>query len=218
MPSDGVFRFHFQSKKSRRLTADTHLARCLGAEPEERRMVEGTAVTMIRQRYKDVFGAAISPGFTHYILSGRGASLGYRRAGEETLFVERYLDEPVEAVVGRALLRPVSRSQIIELGNLAATNAIAMIQLWGAAANDLGGLDEIAVATLTAPLRKMFRRIGIPIAVLTHADPERLGASIVDWGTYYAFDPQVCVGAIAEGQAAIEQFLSRRFQRKDARG
>ena len=30
-----------------------------------------------------------------------------------------------------------------------------MIELWGAVANDLGGSSEVAVATLTAPLRRM---------------------------------------------------------------
>ncbi|MGZ3271478.1 MAG: thermostable hemolysin, partial [Croceibacterium sp.] len=86
----------------------------------------------------------------------------------------------------------------------------SMIALWGEAANDLGDTNDVVVATLTAPLRRMFGRIAVPIHELVRADPAKLGPAAADWGSYYAQDPWVCAGRIAEGQRAIAQFLARR--------
>lgn len=175
---------------------------------------------LIRRRYRDVFGAAIQPAFGAWREAGSGdrthAALGYRRAGAEPLFLEAYLDQPVEEVILARTGRPVARGAIVEIGNFASDNAMAMIALWGAAANDLGGSSEVAVATLTAPLRGMFARIGVPVVALAPADPARLGASASAWGSYYATDPHVCMGDIADGQRAIAAFVARRATRKAA--
>lgn len=171
-------------------------------------------LSLIRRKYRDVFGASLAPVFASYMHCGarndRGAALGYQRAGPEPLFLETYLDEPIEIAVSRAFQSVIARDRIIEIGNFAADNALAMAELWGTAANDLGGCGEVAVATLTAPLRRMFARIGLPIHVLAPADPARLGQSARQWGSYYELDPQVCAGRIAEGQLALNAFLQRR--------
>jgi len=156
------------------------------------------------------YGADRAASFPTYLASATGAVLGYRRAGDETLFLEAYLDRPIENFVGPAFGRDIARHAIIEIGNLASTNAMAMVDLWGAAANDLGASGEVVVATLTGSLRRMFRRIGIALHDLGKADPLRLGTAGVAWGSYYAQDPRVCAGEIAQGQAAIAAFLARR--------
>jgi hypothetical protein len=63
----------------------------------------------------------------------------------------------------------------------------------------------------------MFRRIGLPFVVLASARPERLACRTDDWGSYYSCDPEVCAGVIADGQAAIEDFLRGRNQRRAVR-
>ena len=136
--------------------------------------------------------------------------MGYRRAGTEPLFLEAYLDKPIETLVSARLRRPIERDAIIEIGNLAASNVWSMIALWGEAANDLGDTSDVVVATLTAPLRRMFARIGVPVHELVEADPAKLGSAAANWGSYYAQDPRVCAGRIAEGQRAIAQFLAKR--------
>jgi hypothetical protein len=168
---------------------------------------------LIDRKYREAFGARLNPSFSDWMAQGEGSALGYRRAGPDPLFLEAYLDQPVEMLVSKALGQIVDRDAIVEIGNFAADNALAMIELWGSAANDLGGSSEVAVATLTAPLRSMFARIGLPILPLAPADPARLGGAAGEWGSYYASDPMVCMGVIAEGQAAIGRFLSRRKRR-----
>lgn len=183
-------------------------------------MTSSPEVQLIRRRYRECFAADLSPSFPAYMTSTTAgtstAALGYARAGVEPLFLEAYLDVPIETLVGPALGRPVERPQIVEIGNLAAVSPQAMIALWGAAANDLAAFGDIAVATLTAPLRAMFRRIGVPVTEIAEARAERLGTTAERWGAYFDRDPRVCAGVIAEGQHPIAAFLSRNTRRKVA--
>lgn len=181
-------------------------------------MNSGSARAFVEETYRRAFEAHAPAGFSDY-LTGPGAAraaLGYRRATADPLFLERYLDQPVECAVSAALGHRVERGGIVEIGNLAAENAWSMIGLWGAAANDLGGSSEVVVATLTAALRRMFARISVPVWLLAPADPARLGASAADWGSYYLCDPWVCAGPIAQGQKAIATFLARRQRERAA--
>lgn len=165
-------------------------------------------------RYRAAFGAEFRPYFDRWMERPGRAALGYRNAAEGPLYLESYLDRPIEAVVGDALGRDLHRGAIVEIGNFAANNAIAMIQLWGRAANDLSGASEVAVATLTAPLRDIFRRIGVPIVELAPACSKRLGRRAVSWGSYYDHDPIVCAGEIAAGQAALSRYAQMTRRRR----
>ena len=177
-------------------------------------MAASKELALISRRYREAFGAVLRPSFQDYRSAERedraSAALGYRWANAGLLFLECYLDQPIETLVGAVLDRTVQRRQIVEIGNFAADNAIAMVELWGAVANDLAGDGEVAVATLTAPMRKMFRRLGVPIHELASARPDSATINAADWGCYYDADPIVCCGLIAPGQEAIARFLARR--------
>lgn len=183
-------------------------------------MNSSVAASVIGRKYREAFGASPSPSFSQYVATGREpdrlAALGYRRASEGRLFLERYLDTPVEAALGSAFGRAIPRSAIVEIGNFAADNALVMLELWGAVANDLAADSEIAVATLTEPLRRIFGRVGVPFVPLCSARPERLGGCAAEWGSYYRQDPRVCAGIVSDGQAAIAQWRARRIARAAA--
>lgn len=176
-------------------------------------MAASREIHLVRRRYREMHGACVRPAFGTYQHVERSeqlrAALGFRRAGAEALFLERYLDAPVEQAVSAAFGTSVARDSIIEIGNLAADDAFAMVELWGSVANDLGANCEMAVATLTAPLRAMFARIGVTLTVLAPATAGQVGDP-QEWGRYYASDPQVCAGIISQGQRAIAAFLARR--------
>lgn len=173
---------------------------------------------LICRRYAEAFGAAVTPIHSRYLASNRTsrplAALGYTRASEGPLFLERYLDEPIETAIGRATGRYVTRERIVELGNLASCDSRALVRLWHSAANELSGSTEFAAATLTAPLRAMFARMGLPFTPIVLASHERAGST--EWGRYYELDPWVCVGDVDEGRAAIEHFINRRHRRTAA--
>ena len=136
------------------------------------------------------------------------AALGYRVASEGPLFLEAYLDEPIEDLVSEAFGRLFGRGDIVEIGCLASTPTPALLKLWHQVAGRLRGQQEIAVATLTRPLRSMFARIGMPLVPLAKADPARMG-DIASWGRYYELDPVVCAGAIEPGAAALAAYAER---------
>lgn len=137
------------------------------------------------------------------------AALGYRRADTGALFLETYLDAPIESVLQTTFGREFARRDIVEIGNLASCNAASMVALWASTANDLGSDAEIAVAVLTAPLRAMFGKLGIPLVHMLPADPSRLSKSRGDWGDYYKNEPLICAGLIAEGQKRLSHFAAR---------
>lgn len=176
-------------------------------------MLNDDAIRLIRCRYGAVFGANPLVDYPHLLVADRdgeaAAACGYRRASAGPLFLESYLDVPVEDMVSATFGRAIARHNIIEIGNLASHNASAMVGLWAQAANDLSAEAEIAVAVLTAPLRRMFARLGLHLHEISAADPARLGSAANCWGRYYDQDPRLCAGVIAEGQAKLARFAQR---------
>ena len=179
-------------------------------------MQKDEARQLISERFQTDFGATPAFGHGHYRDCAGRAALGFTRARDLPLFVEQYLDVKVEQLASQLFGRRIERSAIVEIGNLAANSAHALVELWSATANDLGGSSEIAVATLTAPLRGMFARIGLPFVIAAPARPERLGAGAQQWGSYYAQDPQVCFGEIAAGQQALSVWRGHRGKEQAA--
>jgi Thermostable hemolysin len=129
---------------------------------------------LIARRYAEEYQATLRfeyPGFQAQKCCGETkAALGYRRADAGGLFLEAYLEGPIESVLQDVLGRNFARRDIVEIGNLASCNVPAMVALWARTANDLGSDAEIAVAGLTAPLRAMFYRLGIPLTEIAPAD------------------------------------------------
>lgn len=175
-------------------------------------MDRSAAEQLIAGKYARAYRAAPSLDYPHlHAQHCRGrtiAALGYRRAAAGSLFLEAYLDAPVETVLADQLGRAFARHDIVEIGNLASDNAPAMVALWAATANDLGGEAEVAVAVLTAPLRAMFHRLGLQLHALAPARASRILEG-GQWGDYYNHDPVVCAGYIAEGQAKLARFAAR---------
>lgn len=163
----------------------------------------------IAARFARAYGARVSH-FLPNLLGARDGALrwqaaaGYGSALEGPLFLEQYLDRPVEETLTAALGRPVHRSRIVEVGNLAAVSAgtaRALIPLLARTLHRLG--YRWVVFTATRELRNSFRRLGLHPVRLAAADPARV-AGAAAWGSYYERDPQVMAGRIALGLRAGE--------------
>ena len=125
------------------------------------------------------------------------ATAGWRCAGEDRLFLETYLDEPIEAAVARLAGQAVRREAIVEVGNLAADRpggSVDVILNLARHPDQLG--YEWVVFTATRELIGIFRRLGLPPLALALADPARLGPDAADWGSYYDSEPVVVAGRI----------------------
>jgi hypothetical protein len=161
-----------------------------GGRPE----VEALVRRVYRERYEaDVREFAPAMVGLHDGSGELVAAAGYRPAREGALFLERYLDAPVEQLLGE----PAARERIVEVGHLAAARAGEGRRLITRIGPHLAeqGYDWV-VCTLTVELRHLFVRLGIAPVTLGVADPAVLGRDAVRWGTYYDHRPLVLAGQI----------------------
>ncbi|MBK3868479.1 thermostable hemolysin [Pseudomonas stutzeri] len=165
----------------------------------------------IHQRFAEHYGARV----THFMpcLLGLHAedgtvqgAVGLRSAQRRPLFLERYLDQPIEQAVRQRCGRQVERAQIVEVGNLAAFgNASARLLI--VALTDLLVAQGFrwVVFTGTPALLNSFQRLALTPLPLGLADPARMGDELADWGSYYASRPQVMAGEILPGHQHLLQ-------------
>lgn len=130
------------------------------------------------------------------------AIAGLQSAAATRLFLEHYLDQPVEMAVAACLNRPVDRADIVELGNLAAVGGHTHSLILAMMGHLARSPARYVVFTLTAPVRATFRRMGLPLHTLREAVPERVPQA-ENWGGYYRMQPVVMLGELAEGMKAL---------------
>ncbi|MEZ5659578.1 MAG: thermostable hemolysin [Burkholderiaceae bacterium] len=175
-------------------SATLHIHR---AECPERAAVEH----FIASGFERHFGARVGQ-FTPVLASLRCgerilAAAGYRLA-VDTLFLESYLPQPIDACLAAGQGRPVARDSIAEVGQLATRAPRHLHTLMKLLAEHLAlaGVDWVAI-TATATLRQMFARFGLQWQEIAPADPIRAGISLNDWGRYYEHDPRVIAGRLS---------------------
>lgn len=121
------------------------------------------------------------------------AAFGLRKADESALFLEQYLDAPIETVFSGRFNRNITRAQITEIGNLAVSNprnAGVLIANVIQYSLDMG--IEWGVATAHHSLQNGLVKGGRDVYALQAADPARLDpAEFASWGSYYHNLPQV---------------------------
>jgi len=157
----------------------------------------------IAERFRKAYDAQVGH-FCAHLLGLRDAAgawqaaAGYTPAAAGALFLEHYLERPVEVVLGVALGRHVPREHIVEVGNLAS------------AARGFGGrfLPALrrhlvergfawAVFTATREVRGILQHFAFDARALAPAAASRLPDGGAGWGTYYAHEPSVMAGCLA---------------------
>lgn len=131
------------------------------------------------------------------------AAAGYNLAEEGPLFLEQYLDLPIEKQVRQQLGIDIARTEIAEVGNLAATQAGGSRMLIELMTQHLHGEGRRWVAfTATKSLINSFHRLGLSPVILAPALPERV-SNPAAWGSYYLQHPYVAIGDIQLGHARL---------------
>jgi len=128
------------------------------------------------------------------------AAFGTRPAAVGRLFLEAYLDRPIETVLSERLGKTIPREQVLEVGNLAARPGSTRLMI-AALTSLLHGEGFRWVAFTGAPrLHNSFLRMGLEPLTLCPADRERLPAADREgWGSYYDQAPNVFAGDIRHG-------------------
>lgn len=184
--------------------------RIVAATRETRPAIEA----FVAQRFAEVYGARLHTFLPHLYGfeddDGRLiAAFGLRRADEGPLFLEQYLDEPIEELVGRAAHARVPRGRITEIGNLAGRtpgSLRAMIPAVAALLNR-NGVRWVGF-TGTVRVCNGFRRLGLPLSIACPADIRRLPESErAGWGSYYEHDPVVMLGDVSHGTRGVRRLV-----------
>jgi hypothetical protein len=133
------------------------------------------------------------------------AVCGLRSAASGPLFLERYLDRPVEVALRDGCGQVTSRQRIVEVGNLAVSRPGYAPALIRALTDHLSNGDTRWVVFTAVPtLRNAFLKLRVPLLTLGDARPDRLSAAERrDWGSYYAGSPRVTAVSVAAAHAAL---------------
>lgn len=164
---------------------------------------------MVNMVFADTFGADVSPDPDLFIRciepdsTGREAvqacaGISYPENGK--LFLEQYLDGPVEEILSARVGEFVDRRDILQVSSIASTRTAAGMELVRALPLIFACLGRpYAAMTTTSRLAAAMQRIGIVFHPLCEADGSRLPATeLARWGTYYETRPVVGYGHISE--------------------
>lgn len=144
------------------------------------------------------YGADIKR-FKPYLMSLRDqenkliAVCGLHSAATERLFLESFLDQPIEALLSEHAGFPVRRSDIVEIDNFSVAE-LGMSRHLVTAINDqlYFTSKQWAVLTATPALRDVFVDLGISPEILADTDINLLSSEDRQaWGSYFEQKPQI---------------------------
>lgn len=136
------------------------------------------------------------------------AAIGYNLAEQGPLFLEQYLDAPIEDVVESRLGLRIQRHDLVEVGNLSAKEtggARMLIRLMTSHLHQCG--RQWVAFTATKSLLNSFNRLGLPTIALAKATSDRVQDPEA-WGSYYEQSPQVVIGEISIGYRRFGEILN----------
>ncbi len=128
------------------------------------------------------------------------AVLGYQSAAAGPLFLEQYLDAPVDQMLlGRGetvnSVARLDRHRIVEVGNFASRDRAATMELLQQLPDFLAREGfEWLVFTGTPRVCALVASFGAPLLDLGRADPARLKTGAAHWGRYYESTPRIMAG------------------------
>ena len=202
------------TSRRRRMIDVPTLVHMEGPQAAERAEAE----TFVREAFDVAYGARIEH-FLPTLMALRNDSgrllavLGLRETGSEPLFLEQYLDRPVEQALSAAADSPVDRDSLVEVGNFAIGAAGGGRWLITALTAYLYAAGHSwTVFTCGTELQNAFRRLGIELLDLGVADPNRLDADEwARWGSYYDQKPRVMAADVAHGHQVLSTLFEKEF-------
>jgi hypothetical protein len=131
------------------------------------------------------------------------AATGYRDASQESLYLEQYLDLPIEQLISNHTKQPVDRSQIVEIGGFALGSSEYVLPFMFQLAPMFDELGyQWATCTVTRTIKRYLDKLGVESIYFAKADPARVIGAEDSWGSYYDHQPVVLAGNI---QAVVEK-------------
>jgi len=137
------------------------------------------------------------------------AALGMREASSGPLFLETYLDTSIEDAIAELCNETVTRSQIMEVGNLASIHRGGLRNLIIALTSYLRGCGtKWVVFTAVPAVRNAFEALDLPLHTIALADKSRLDEQEqIRWGKYYETGPVVVAGRVDDGYRRLRELI-----------
>lgn len=127
--------------------------------------------------------------------------VGFRLAHSEPLYLEHYLERPIQALIAEHSGKPAQRDEIVEVGNLAGASCRAACHLVAVLPQYLLARQQRwIVFTATSAVRTVLRRLNAPVFELSPAHAHSVSGQPDHWGRYYESDPRVMVGYLPDSK------------------
>lgn len=175
-------------------------------QSSERSQIEAA----IRDGYLQAYGAQLSStDFLPLLLDLKSADsldavVGLRPGNLENMLLQKYLDKPVDQKIAEVSQQPVTRDDVVEIGNLVSVkrggSQIVFILL--AAVLESAGYQWM-VFTGTPTVKKLINRLGYDPIILNEANPATLGTAASHWGRYYQTCPKVMLVNISTAMTVV---------------
>ncbi|CAG9000891.1 MAG: hypothetical protein CENE_02898 [Candidatus Celerinatantimonas neptuna] len=167
----------------------------------------------IANRYQAAFSASI-PHFFPYLVAKRNSfgeidfACGFQDA-TKPLYLEHYLSEPAETLLGRLFNRQCNRDEIVEIGQLATFSIRLAPELFLAIAQLLLSMGfRWAMATVTGPLLALCKRCGMKPVHIACAYSQQVGTEQSLWGNYYQYHPQVVCAELIQVASQLSHYVN----------
>jgi hypothetical protein len=164
------------------------------------------AEAFIARAFRNKHAARVQS-FMPELVSFRGGTgelrgvIGLRAARDERLFLEQYLDTPIELAIKAQTGRMPERRDIVEVGNLAGGTCRSAARLVAALPRHLLQREfSWIVFTATTAVQEILRGLDAPLIELASADRLRVAPGMDEWGTYYERDPRVFAGYLPDSR------------------
>lgn len=160
----------------------------------------------VRRRFERAHGALVRS-FMPTLLSidnhwgQRLGVIGLRCAAEDSLYLEQYLDLPIERAIAAATVSPApARRDIVEIGNLACPTGRAGLLAISVLPAYLIARGHAWIAfTATRAVRRLLDELDAPIFELAEARESRVASAPDHWGSYYQQEPRVHAARLRDG-------------------
>lgn len=179
----------------------------LAEQPQQRAELQA----YIQHAYQREFNATI-PHFLSCLVGLYRAdgllvgACGLQLARDEPLYLEQYLEQPIEDAIACGLGIQTGRERIIEVGNFAClTPGNARLMFAALTCLLCDNALDVVVFTGTARLRNSFHRLHLEPVELASAEPHRVGEDAHAWGAYYQCQPRVMAGDLNLGRQVLSQ-------------
>lgn len=133
------------------------------------------------------------------------AALGLRPGYCGAMYLEKYLQAPIEQALAEQVKQPVMRDTLVEVGNLVSTlpGSSQLLFVTMTAAVDTAGYRWMTF-TATRQVGKLIERLHYQPVHLNDASASCLGAEAAEWGSYYEMQPSVLAGNVREAMLALQ--------------